>query len=81
MNICMCGVQAGYPHAPNCPYPLYHGTETQYAAWRRAYENHSYRWLDWMPFRFGICSRANGVAEHEIARLDSAPPARSASAQ
>jgi hypothetical protein len=36
MNICLCGTQAGYPHKPECPYPLYRGTDAMYEAWDKA---------------------------------------------
>lgn len=35
-NICCCGAEAGYPHASDCPYPLYRGTEAQYDRWLAA---------------------------------------------
>ena len=41
MNFCMCGAQAGYPHDPLCPFPLFRGSGEQEqdwrAAWRRNY--------------------------------------------
>jgi hypothetical protein len=33
MNICMCGSQAGYPHASDCPKPLFRATTAQEDAW------------------------------------------------
>ncbi|MBU1749659.1 MAG: hypothetical protein KKA73_18400 [Chloroflexi bacterium] len=42
-NLCMCGAAAGYPHDPNCPYPLFSGTRDQYLDWQTAYrENCDY---------------------------------------
>lgn len=38
MNICYCGSQAGYPHAPDCPYPLYHTSEKKELEWLAARE-------------------------------------------
>ena len=35
-NICPCGTQAGYPHAPECPYPQYNPTEVQLEKWEQA---------------------------------------------
>jgi hypothetical protein len=32
-NVCYCGKQAGYPHAPDCPYPLFRGTDEDVARW------------------------------------------------
>ena len=47
MNICFCGTQAGYPHDPTCPYPMYRGDQQGWqrqraivialADWRRRY--------------------------------------------
>lgn len=37
-NICMCGAQAGYQHAHDCPYPLFRGTAAQEEAWDKARE-------------------------------------------
>jgi hypothetical protein len=36
MNVCGCGAQAGYPHAPACPYPLFRGSEQDWDKWERA---------------------------------------------
>lgn len=36
MNICLCGTEAGYPHDPTCPYPLYRPTAAQEDDWLRA---------------------------------------------
>lgn len=36
MNICGCGTQAGYVHTVGCPYPLYRGSDAQWAAWQEA---------------------------------------------
>ena len=36
MNICMCGTQASYPHAPDCPYPLFRGSQADQKAWESA---------------------------------------------
>lgn len=33
MNFCLCGAQAGYPHHPTCPYPLFRCTEQQEDEW------------------------------------------------
>lgn len=35
-NFCMCGVQAGYPHYAECPYPLFRGTEQDEQKWMEA---------------------------------------------
>jgi len=43
MNICMCGVQAGYPHDECCPYPLYRAVEEREQLWRDAYERNMNR--------------------------------------
>jgi hypothetical protein len=32
-NVCYCGKQAGYGHAPDCPYPLFLGTDEDVARW------------------------------------------------
>lgn len=37
MNICMCGIQAGYPHDPLCPYPYYGRNTEQESKWMDAY--------------------------------------------
>lgn len=36
INICHCGAQSGYPHSPDCPYPLYRGSEAAVEAWQDA---------------------------------------------
>ena len=36
MNVCLCGAEARYPHAQDCPYPLYKATHAQYLAWGAA---------------------------------------------
>lgn len=36
MNICYCGQQAGYPHNPTCPYPLYRATAKMEDEWYNA---------------------------------------------
>lgn len=33
MNICMCGAQDGYPHAEDCPYPMYKGGALKESQW------------------------------------------------
>ena len=33
MNLCGCGASAGYPHKPECPRPLYRGSEADWNAW------------------------------------------------
>ena len=33
MNICGCGASAGYPHKPECPRPLYRGSEADWNTW------------------------------------------------
>ena len=38
MNICYCGSQAGYPHALDCPYPLFRGSERDVEEWERERE-------------------------------------------
>lgn len=35
-NFCMCGTAAGYPHKPDCPYPIYRATPAQMADWEDA---------------------------------------------
>ena len=35
MNICYCGTQAGYPHDPDCPRPLYRATQQETEKWER----------------------------------------------
>uniref|UniRef100_A0A6M3LSV6 Uncharacterized protein n=1 Tax=viral metagenome TaxID=1070528 RepID=A0A6M3LSV6_9ZZZZ len=32
-QICCCGAEVGYTHRRNCPYPLYHATDSQYDKW------------------------------------------------
>ena len=34
MNICGCGASAGYPHKPECPRPLYRGSDADWIAWQ-----------------------------------------------
>lgn len=36
MSICLCGAEAGYPHAPDCPYPLFRGSGQQENEWSAA---------------------------------------------
>jgi len=38
VNICMCGVQDGYPHDRDCPYPLYRADSVQEQCWLDAYD-------------------------------------------
>jgi len=38
MNVCLCGVEAGYPHDEYCPYPLYRAETEREQLWRDAYE-------------------------------------------
>jgi len=38
VNICLCGAQAGYPHAEHCPRPLYRCTDAQADRWAREAE-------------------------------------------
>lgn len=38
MNLCLCGAQDGYPHYPDCPYPLFRATEAQEETWVNCYE-------------------------------------------
>lgn len=33
MNFCLCGAEAGYPHAADCPRPLYRCSDSQAARW------------------------------------------------
>lgn len=33
MNICLCGSEAGYPHAHDCPRPLFRCGEAEEARW------------------------------------------------
>lgn len=33
MNICICGREAGYPHAADCPRPLFRCSETEMKKW------------------------------------------------
>ena len=33
MNVCYCGAMAGFPHADDCPYPLFRGTPAQENKW------------------------------------------------
>lgn len=40
MNVCYCGTQAGYPHWPDCPYPLFHATPAQERDWTAKREAH-----------------------------------------
>lgn len=37
LNICMCGTQAGYPHDPSCPYPLFRASDEDAEKWAREY--------------------------------------------
>jgi hypothetical protein len=37
-NICYCGVQAGYRHAWDCPYPLFRGSRADEDEWYEARE-------------------------------------------
>ena len=39
INICLCGTEAGYPHDPFCPYPLFRGTERMMAHWDKLFAN------------------------------------------
>lgn len=32
-DICFCGTQAGYPHAEDCPFPLFRGSDETQARW------------------------------------------------
>lgn len=32
-QLCLCGAAPGYPHAWDCPRPLYHATEAQEKQW------------------------------------------------
>lgn len=34
--VCFCGVEAGYPHRADCPYPMYRGGITVEDAWLEA---------------------------------------------
>jgi hypothetical protein len=34
INICLCGAEATYPHADDCPYPLYRYGERAARRWR-----------------------------------------------
>jgi len=34
-QVCLCGTQPGYPHAADCPFPLYHSGEEAMARWDR----------------------------------------------
>jgi len=43
MNICLCGVEAGYPHDKCCPYPLYRSIPEREQLWRDAYERNMNR--------------------------------------
>ena len=38
MQVCLCGAQPGYPHAHDCPYPFYRGSDTQQDIWYSARE-------------------------------------------
>ena len=38
MNICMCGAEDGYPHADDCPRPLFRGSEEDQRRWRREHQ-------------------------------------------
>lgn len=33
-SICGCGAQAGYPHDPSCPRPLFKATDAEWAKWQ-----------------------------------------------
>lgn len=35
MNFCLCGAEAGYLHAADCPRPLYRCSESQQEKWER----------------------------------------------
>lgn len=37
-NLCYCGSAAGYPHAADCPYPLFRATESEEDRWFAARE-------------------------------------------
>ena len=36
LSICLCGAMAGYPHAPDCPYPMYLSTDREIERWNTA---------------------------------------------
>jgi len=36
MNVCMCGAQAGFSHAGDCPYPLFRGGAASEQKWLAA---------------------------------------------
>ena len=36
MNICLCGAEATYPHAADCPWPQYRCTDAQADRWQEA---------------------------------------------
>ena len=38
MQVCLCGTQPGYRHEPDCPYPLFRGSDTQQDMWYAARE-------------------------------------------
>lgn len=39
INICQCGVQDGYPHKPDCPYPYYGNNMDEIKKWLKAWES------------------------------------------
>ncbi len=45
-NVCMCGSAAGYPHAKDCPYPLFRGSDDALEKWDEARERLADRLAD-----------------------------------
>ena len=48
INICLCGVQAGYPHEKYCPFPYFGGDDQMIKRWEdtRAANIEGKRWYD-----------------------------------
>ncbi len=56
-NICMCGAQAGYMHASDCPFPLFVNDPERAAAWLEAREELRAR----EAWRVGELARLKGL--------------------
>lgn len=48
-NFCLCGAQAGYPHDPCCPFPLYRASEALARQWQAAFEARQAQWVTERP--------------------------------
>ena len=60
MNVCQCGIQAGYLHAVACPY-LYYGNATAEIA-------------RWLAARLVECSQCGRVGSESVACWNMADP-------